>query len=157
MSTNLWCITCIPALPPCCLHSIQSYLFIILCPNKHHSFSHTASALSDNWAGSDRDLLSLPRAGWTPHCLCGDEDPPDSLEAGIPGPCTSLQCSFLGKPQHQRCPKPFQDSNVPTAGVQHVAKILVCSQGTGIAFTCQALWPSQLSSGKLSPSPRHSA
>lgn len=62
------------------------------------------------------DFLSLPRAGWTPHCLCGDEDPPDSLEAGIPGPCTApLLYSSMGKTQHQRCPRPFQDSSIPAA------------------------------------------
>lgn len=101
------------------LSSLNPELFVYhSLPQKHNSFSHPASALSDNWVGSDqyRDLLSLPRAGQTPHCLCGEEDPPDSLEAGIPGSCTApLQFSSMGKTQHQRCPRPFQDSSIPAA------------------------------------------
>lgn len=59
------------------------------------------------WAGSDQDreLLSVPRAIWTPHCLHGDK----TQEAGIPGHCTApswcLSSIPPGKPSVLRMPQ----------------------------------------------------
>lgn len=74
------------------------------------------------WAGSnqDRDLLSLPRAGWTPHCLLGTGIHPMHLRLGYLVttllPCGASLRSLLRKPQHRGCPSPLWDSNVPMAG-----------------------------------------
>lgn len=86
-------------------------------PTSTTHFPYPASAFSDNWARSNqyRDLLSLPRAGHPTACVGMKIHAIHWRQA--PGPCTApLQCSSLGKSQHQRCPKPFHNINVPTAG-----------------------------------------
>lgn len=95
-----------------------------------HLFSQT---IGQDLTSTETCSASLELAEHPTACVGMKRQPPDSLEASIPGACTApLQCSSLGKLQAQRCPSFSRTA----AYAQHVFKILACSQGTGIASTC---------------------
>lgn len=90
----------IPALPPHCVHPIQSYLFIHLCSSRDCSFFHPLPALSERMGR----LLGRTQPGHRPAQLVqgrlhGDRGTPHAPGAGVPGHRTApLRCSSLVPP-----------------------------------------------------------